>query len=555
MCCLIFSAVIGLAGCGSSSGSNSNTTPPPPATDTELEPELEPETDTQPEQETAPDLETSPDSDAEPETEAEPQFQNYGVRLDGTQQVPMVDTVHFAMAQVTVIETNNETNRQVTAEIDLKDVPGVTIAQIRSGQVGADGPMLFAFTDENGDGLWEIKEKAVSQAQHDALLAGNWYLTVRTDKFPKGELRGQVLSAAQSVHVFTLSGDQAVPRVQTSAYGQGYLFYDGSNGVLTLNTHAWNLTPTAVHIYMAGAGLNGEVVAGWEVSPDDENVWHLADGNTLGKDEILALHMANLYVNIHTEAHPGGELRGQILPEDYALLLFDLSPDQEVPRVDSMASGTGYATINTRTGGLRLNVWSMGMDTKAVHIHEAGIGENGYALIALDENMDHAGLWQIPENIGMNADTQALLLSGGHYVNMHSNEFPAGEIRGQIIAAPWSIIAFALAGTQEVPPVETEAEGDGYALINAESGELMMVVNTRNLDAASAAHIHTGIVGVNGDVLAHLEQEGTDISVWRLPPETQLDEVTLTALLNGGHYVSVQTPSHPEGEVRGQIAQ
>lgn len=50
-----------------------------------------------------------------------------------------------------------------------------------------------------------------------------------------------------------------------------------------------------------------------------------------------------------TEANPGGEIRGQILPHDYALILFELSPEQEVPRVESQANGLGYATLNTDT--------------------------------------------------------------------------------------------------------------------------------------------------------------------------------------------------------------
>lgn len=526
---LILTTAIGLAGCDSSSGSGDD-----PMTSTP-EPETEPEAETE----------------TESETESEPEFQSYEATLDGRQEVPQVRTEQSAMASVTI----NETDMTVTAEMDLSGVEGVNAARIHEGQVGADGPALFELSDADEDGVWKLEQDSVSQAEHDALLAGNWYVKVHTDRFPDGELRGQILSDTQSIHLFTLSGKQQVPSVQTNAYGHGYLFYDGSDGVVTLNTHAWDFTPTAVHIHQAEAGLNGDVIAGWEVSANDDDVWQLPEGNILGSDEILALYMANLYVSIYTEAHPGGEIRGQILPEDYRLILFDLSPGQEVPRADSTASGAGYATVNTETGGLRLNVWSTDMDAQAAHIHQARIGNNGDAVMALEESSDHPGLWQIPENIGMNSDAQALLLAGGHYVNMHSNAFPEGEIRGQIVPDPWQVVTFELSGAQQVPAVETDAEGDGYALVNTESGNLSMVVNTRNLDTASAAHIHTGDTGANGNVLVELEQDHADASIWRLPADTSLDDATLSEFLNAGHYVNVQSPSHPEGEVRGQIAE
>lgn len=478
-----------------------------------------------------------------------PEIQNYAVLLEGMQEVPMVDTDQSAIATVSI----NETDMMVMAEMDLSDVSGVTAAHIHAGEVGINGPVVFGFSDSDGDGVWIIESEEVTQAQHDTLLAGRWYVNVHTESFPNGELRGQILTDTQMVHLFPLSGEQEVPAVETDASGQGYLLYDSSNGALTLNTWARNITATAAHIHNAEAGLNGDVVVALERSADTEGLWQLPDNTVLSSGEISALGMANLYVNVHTEANPGGEIRGQILPHDYALMLFELSPEQEVPRVESQASGLGYATLNTDSGGLRLNAWAMNMDTSAAHIHQAGIGENGDVVIALEQNTDNAGLWQTPANTALDTGTLALLLAGGHYVNMHSASFPGGEIRGQITPAPWDVLAFPLNGSQEVPPVTTEAEGDGYAMVNMATGELMLVVNTRNLDTASAAHIHAGIAGMNGDVVVGLVRDTTDASVWRLPSETLLNAATLEQFLSAGHYLNVHSPTYPGGEIRGQV--
>ncbi|MCH8531003.1 MAG: CHRD domain-containing protein [Saccharospirillum sp.] len=478
-----------------------------------------------------------------------PDTKSYEVRLSGEQEVPMVDTEQSAMATVNI----NEADMTVTADMDLSNVTGVTAAHIHSGEVGTNGPVVFGFSDSNSNGVWTIESDDITQAQQDALLAGKWYINVHTGSFPDGELRGQVLTDTQMVKVFTLAGEQEVPPVNTNASGQGYLLYDSSNFMLTLNVWTEDITATAAHIHRAEAGRNGPVLLTLEEHADTAGLWQLPAESILSASSVSDLESANLYVNIHTAAHSGGEIRGQILPDDYALKLFDLSPGQEVPRVDSFASGHGYATFNTETGDLRLNAWASDMTTTAAHIHQAGIGENGTIVVGLEENTDHAGLWQTPASTMLNSTAQALLLDGGHYVNMHSAAFPDGQIRGQIVAAPWQVLAFPLSGSQEVPAVTTTAEGDGYALVNTESGDLTLVVNTRYLDDASAAHIHTGTAGMNGGVMIGLQQDGSDIAVWRVPNDTSLSDAELAEFLNAGHYVNVHTPTNSDGEIRGQV--
>jgi len=461
----------------------------------------------------------------------------------------MVHTDQSAMATVTI----NETEMMVMAEMDLSAVSGVNAAHIHAGEVGSNGPVAFGFEAANDDGIWTIEGESITEAEHEALLAGNWYVNVHTEDFPDGELRGQILTDTQMLQVFTLAGEQEVPAVATDAYGEGYMMYDSSNGALTLNVWTWDLDGNAAHIHEAEAGLNGEVIVGLEMNSDTDGLWQLPEGTMLGSDDVSSLEMGNMYVNVHSDAHPDGEIRGQILPEDYALVLFEMTPGQEVPRADSHASGLVYATLNTETGGLRLNAWAMGMDTADAHIHEGGIGENGGVIVGLEENMDHDGLWQTPMSTELDSETLELLLSGGHYVNMHSDDFPDGEIRGQITPAPWTVLDFALSGYQEVPAVETDAEGDGYALVNTETGDLMMVINTRDLDDADAAHIHTGVAGVNGGVVVGLDQDDADASIWRLPADTSLDSETLAEFLDAGHYVNVHSPEFPDGEIRGQV--
>ena len=67
-----------------------------------------------------------------------------------------------------------------------------------------------------------------------------------------------------------------------------------------------------------------------------------------------------------------------------------------------------------------------------------------------------------------------------------------------------------LNGAQENPAVTTAASGSGVLVIDTESGAVSGSINTFGI-SASAAHIHTGAVGVNGPVIIPLTQSSPGV--------------------------------------------
>lgn len=89
-----------------------------------------------------------------------------------------------------------------------------------------------------------------------------------------------------------------------------------SNGMVSANLGVSNLSgpATMVHIHRGFAGSTGPVVLGLE-SGDGGATWSVpADARALTVDEIGAFIRGELYFNVHTEANPPGEIRGQIDP-------------------------------------------------------------------------------------------------------------------------------------------------------------------------------------------------------------------------------------------------
>ena len=130
-----------------------------------------------------------------------------------------------------------------------------------------------------------------------------------------------------------------------------------------------------------------------------------------------------------------------------------LTPDAEVPPVVSSASGSATFVLDTTTQVLyyALHVAEIDNITMA-HIHAGAAGVNGPVVQFLYDGsplFDPAN--PISGTIQLTAMEASDLLSGDFYVNVHTSDFPGGEIRGQIAAAAGTLLACdlgALAATE-----------------------------------------------------------------------------------------------------------
>jgi hypothetical protein len=68
----------------------------------------------------------------------------------------------------------------------------------------------------------------------------------------------------------------------------------------------------AAHIHQAPAGKNGPVAVPLEKKSDNEFV--VPAGAKLTDEQYRAFKAGDLYVNVHSDAHKGGEIRGQLKP-------------------------------------------------------------------------------------------------------------------------------------------------------------------------------------------------------------------------------------------------
>ena len=110
----------------------------------------------------------------------------------------------------------------------------------------------------------------------------------------------------------TLSGSEEVPAVTTSASGSGTITINADKTVSGSVTTT-GIAAVAAHIHEAPAGKNGPVIVPLAKSADG-NTWSVAAGARLTDAQYDSYKAGNLYVNVHSAAHKGGELRGQLKP-------------------------------------------------------------------------------------------------------------------------------------------------------------------------------------------------------------------------------------------------
>ena len=181
------------------------------------------------------------------------------------------------------------------------------------------------------------------------------------------------------------------------------------------------------------------------------------------------------------------------------------------------------------------------------HIHTGEIGANGSVTFTLTETAAGSGIWLSASDTVMTDAQIAVLKAGGFYFNAHSATFPAGEIRGQIAR---NVGYASMSAAQEVPSNASTATGVGTLVVDpatrAVSGGITLTGMT-----ATAAHIHTGALGINGPVAIGLTNAGG--GVWNIPANTVLTAEQLKSFKQGNLYFNAHSASFPAGEIRGQL--
>lgn len=512
-----------------------------------------------------------------------------GAALDGAAEVPPVTTAATGEAAL-VVDPDGTTVRFV---VTVARIQGITAAHLHLGAADAVGPPIATLYDASGaeapggpfDADHPISGTLTLSPTHVlALVAGDVYVNVHTNDHPAGAIRGQIgpYDAPARAFAIGLGGDQEVPPVATEMTGIATFTLGAGDVPLALGyrvsvSGAAAGAIGAAHLHRGPRGANGPPIhwlydrtgaSGPGGAFDDA---HPISGTlVLSPLELLDVLAGGTYVNVHTAAHGGGEIRGQLLTagtplpgQELGLLRAAMYGSREVPPVGTNASGEALLALDD--DGLTLHYVVRVADIAGItlaHLHAGAPDENGPPIVTLYDATGTTGPGgafgpgdPLRGTVLLSAQHAALLREGGLYVNVHTAAHAGGEIRGQVAPYAAPALRTALAGDQEVPPVDTTATGH-LRVRPSGTGGLAYHLAVTDIVGVSAAHLHRGRRGTNGPVVAPLF-DGTGGALAPGSPvtgEISAGALLLVDLYGGNLYANVHTAAHSGGEIRGQLA-
>lgn len=283
---------------------------------------------------------------------------------------------------------------------------------------GVNGGVLVALPAGNPKiGVWNY-----SEAQEGMILGGLCYANIHSSAAGGGEIRGQIvpfnalLDAAQETTPNASTGKGwATATVDTAANTLSYyISYSGLTGAVTAAHFHGN------RLHGASGGVKVGLTA--TASPMSGTVSYL-------QADESALLSGQFYVNLHTAANGGGEIRGQLVPN--IILLDALQESPATSATGSAAFALGAVDTAAKALSYDLRVISLSGAESGAHIHGfAGATGNAGVLAALPAGAQKIGTWTY------GAANQISVMSGLAYFNIHTAANGGGEIRGQIDRLP-----------------------------------------------------------------------------------------------------------------------
>ena len=117
-------------------------------------------------------------------------------------------------------------------------------------------------------------------------------------------------------------------------------------------------------------------------------------------------------------------------------------------------------------------------------------------------------------------------------------------------ATPLSTLKASLTGEQEVPG-PGDKDGSGNAVVKVFKAKVCYALEVRRIKPATAAHIHLGLRGEAGPIVAELKTptDGTSKGCVAVPRALSLGLKEHPSR----YYVNVHNKPFPEGAIRGQL--
>jgi len=317
--------------------------------------------------------------------------QTLGAVLTGSQETPPCATPGFGNATVTFDSTRQNIN--VTITVANLGSP-ITASHIHNAATG--GNVVLGFTPtasfNNGTltGTFPIPSDLTTQILQNP---GNFYVNVHTNQCTGGAVRGSLAFASGGpiMYAAELRGANETPPNGSNAFGSALVTFDSVNNTMAFEVGTSGIaSPSASHIHRGASGVGGPVIINFATTPSGFQGGRVSGSgaiSTLQSSSLLPSDLTGLasattangfYVNVHSAAFGGGEIRGQLVP----------AQEVDIPVAGHVTNGIGQTFISD----VRIFNPSFTAPTTAlVEFFQAGTSPNAVATNSLVVNLPARG--------------------------------------------------------------------------------------------------------------------------------------------------------------------
>jgi hypothetical protein len=382
----------------------------------------------------------------------------------------------------------------------------------------------ITFVGNTAKGSWDIPDTLLKY-----FFKGEIYINIHSDRYPGGEIRGTVIP---SQTLFTIALDSTGTGSNSTAMGTGWLWVRPD----TVPTLEYDITWAglsapylAMHFHEAPSGIVIHPLS----TPDSAST--TGTWSNYPDSIISLLFRDRLYVNVHSTAHAGGEIRGFVNP--VGVLSFAAAVDGIQSGTGSSGEGTAWAVLDSNFSVFRYSITYAKLEGTylASHFHTA-VDQSVIHPIAFNGETA-TGTWS-----GFTDANLQDFVRGRVYVNIHSSVAPGGEISGRMHYYD-GIFATTLDGLQA--GTGSPAMGTAWAHFGSSTDTLEYRLTFNGLTSPFlASHFHLAPSGVIVLPLS-VPDSANSAGAW-VPADSILAE-----LVRGNIYVNVHSDAFPGGEIRG----
>lgn len=482
----------------------------------------------------------------------------YLTTLRGAAEVPMVEVATSGTFELTI----NKEKTTAMFNLEVRDGKAITEAHLHCGNVGENGP-VFAWLSGTIPGGFDVNGTLASATLSDANIlasgsecavpitniadlmtaidAGDVYVNVHSVEHPSGVVRGQLESVVGNVDDDT---EKKSADKDTDGYisvAEGVPFYGGIVDSLTTSGNTSSTSALALDRFPVASNSGTYTY---------ERTFKLSDATNLD-DVHVVIHGADIdqsgmYDGEKQSSIAAGVPFEATVPVACGVLYKDADGSYKTNLSELNSTGvTGNVEIKMVNG------------EAVVYLTVANASPN----LAHAQHLHQGGSNTCPPNtVGI-----AQFYSG----NGGNEEVDKGTLPSELRTYK-SLYSTAMTGQDEVPAVTTPSFGS--ALIGVSMGEdkIDYTLSVENGENVTAAHLHCGLPGENGPVVATLFDGGpVDLSgilatgtikesdvmknIENCSPGINTLSHLVQAIREGQIYVNVHSTTHPTGMIRGQL--